>query len=359
MNVYQDLIERLGRKALLPSRASRGLPPVSLPVPTGRYAVGTETLVASDATRMGRRIPVQLWYPAAKNSDRKATPAPYAPSAPAALLAAQLAVPVEDVAAIRTNAALTPKPAASHGFPVVLFSPSLGGTRSFYTGLAAETASQGYIVAVFDHPGDGEQVELPDTTVIPAEDQATAERLTVRVADARAVLDLLERLNAQRGSRLRHAFDLSRVAIAGHSLGGATAAEAMRVDPRLRAGVNLDGTLYGGVLRTGLDRPFLLVSSENGADDETWAAFRTRTPAAMTIEVDGTAHMNFSDWPTLFGFRPLDDPPDAVGIGAIDPARGFAIQSAYLVAFLDHRLRGEAEPILTGPSPLYPEVHFR
>jgi len=180
---------------------------------------------------MGRRIPMQLWYPAAKNTDRKATPAPYAPSATSALVAAQLAVPVEDVAAIRTNATLTPKPAPGHGFPVVLFSPGFGGTRSFYSGLAAETASHGYMVAVFDHPGEGEQVELPDGTVIPAEpaagDQGMAERLPGRVADARAVLNLLERLNAQRGSRLRHAFDLSRVAIAGHSLGGATAAEAM------------------------------------------------------------------------------------------------------------------------------------
>jgi len=101
------------------------------------------------------------------------------------------------------------------------------------------------------------------------------------------------------------------------------------------------------------------VSSENGADDETWAAFRTNTPKATTIEVNGTGHMNFSDRPTLAGLRPPDEPRDALGIGTIDPARGFAIQSAYLLAFLDQHLRGEGEPILTGPSPLYPEVHFR
>ena len=47
----------------------------------------------------------------------------------------------------------------------------------------------------------------------------------------------------------------------GHSMGGATAAATMRLDRRLAAGVDLDGTLYGPVVGAGLPRPFLLMSS--------------------------------------------------------------------------------------------------
>ncbi len=63
----------------LPSRAERGLDPVSLPRPTGRLAVGTETVVTVDGTRGGRKLPVQLWYPADRRSARKSPPSQYAP----------------------------------------------------------------------------------------------------------------------------------------------------------------------------------------------------------------------------------------------------------------------------------------
>lgn len=53
-------------------RAGRGLGPVSLPKPTGMSPVGTETIVANDAARPGRRIPVQLWYPVAEAKGAKA-----------------------------------------------------------------------------------------------------------------------------------------------------------------------------------------------------------------------------------------------------------------------------------------------
>ena len=44
----------------------------------------------------------------------------------------------------------------------------------------------------------------------------------------------------------------------GHSLGGATAAAAMLADPRIRAGVDMDGTILGKVAKQGVARPFLV-----------------------------------------------------------------------------------------------------
>ena len=82
------------------------------------------------------------------------------------------------------------------------------------------------------------------------------------MADIRAALGLLARLDAEPGARMHKALDLGRVALAGHSFGGAVAAEAMRLDQGVRAGVNLDGTMLGRVVDTGLDRPFLLVGSD-------------------------------------------------------------------------------------------------
>ncbi|MGH9155447.1 MAG: Cpe/LpqF family protein [Acidimicrobiales bacterium] len=352
------------RPATLGPRAALGLPAVSLPRPTGSHPVGTETVVTSDADRGGRRIPVQLWYPAVAGGDRTATPSRYALEATSAGLAAQFGVPVEDIMAIRTNAgAGAPVARAAGRFPVVVFSPGLGVTRPLYSGIGAELASHGYVVAVTDHPGDGLSVEFPDGATVeataPGDDAMLAAMLATRVADARTVLGLLERLDAEPGTRLHQALDLSGVAVAGHSFGGATAAEVMRVDRRFRAGVDLDGTLYGEVVGTGLDRPFLLVSSDRpaGEGDESWPAFRQRTPRAVSILLAGSAHLDFSDVATLSALRPAGE-RGRLGLGTIEPARSFAVQSAYLLAFLDRELRGGRQPLLDGPSAKYPEVTF-
>ena len=71
------------------------------------------------------------------------------------------------------------------------------------------------------------------------------------------MLDHLAQLDTS--GRFRGRLDLHAVGMFGFSLGGATAAAAMLVDPRLRAGVDLDGSIYGPVARLGLARPFLLM----------------------------------------------------------------------------------------------------
>jgi dienelactone hydrolase len=358
-----------GKPFPLAPRALLGLAPVSMPEPTGPAAVGTDTVVATDAARDGRRIPAQLWYPAATGDVDGAGTASYAPPGTAAFLAERLGVPPEDVSAIDTHATAAPAPDRAGRLPVVVFSPGFGGTRPFYSGLSAELASHGYLVAVVDHPGDGQLVEYPDGPPVtagppPVSDEAFEGLLAPRVADVRTILDLLERLDAEAGGRFHQAFDLSRVALAGHSFGGATAAEAMRLDGRFRIGINLDGTMSGDVLETGVDRPFLLVSSgrpEEPEEDEMWVRFRTRTATAQWLLIAGSGHMSFSDWPALSSFRPADEAPGSLGVdlGTIDRARSFEVQSAYVLAFLDRHLRGEQAPLLDGPSPQYPEVTFR
>ncbi len=359
----------LGKLFPVGPRAGRGLGPVSLPNPTGLSPVGTETIVANDAARPGRRIPVQLWYPVTRGKGAKARPVPYALPATATRLAGDFAVPVADVVAVRTNATASGTPDASRGrLPIVLFSPGAGVNRPLYSGLSADLASHGYLVAVIEHPGEGQAVEFPDGSVTPpvavTDEAGIMALLPTRVADARSVLDLLERMDARPKGRFSRALDLGRVAFTGHSLGGAAAAAAMRLDPRIRAGVNLDGSLFGDVVTTGVDRPFLLVSSgrleEPGdAGDDGWAPFANASANVLWIQVNGAGHMDFSDLPALMALRPANEPRELVGLGTIAPQRSFAVQSAYVVAFLDRHLRGEPQALLDGPSASYPEVTFR
>ncbi len=169
----------------LESRASAGLDPIALPEPTGDHPVGTDVIVVTDAERGGRSIPAQLWYPAETDEGQ---PAPYAPPATTAYLASTLAVPEADIEAIVTHATLAPDVAAGGPFPVVLFSPGYGATRTTYSGLVTDIASHGYIVVVTDHPGDGSRVEFPDGSTVAATPPSEGEfdpaaLVATRVAD--------------------------------------------------------------------------------------------------------------------------------------------------------------------------------
>ena len=142
---------------------------------------------------------------------------------------------------------------------------ALGGYRDSGTVLVEELVSRGYIVVTIDHTHDSSVVEFPggrlETTAIPEPTpQVLEQAVAVRVADTRFVLDTLTALNAginpdaeQRTlpAGLRGALRLSSVGMFGHSLGGAAAAAAMLQDPRIKVGVNLDGTLFGPVVNAG------------------------------------------------------------------------------------------------------------
>ena len=261
---------------------------------------------------------------------------------------------------------------------MVLYSPGLGGTRDSGSVLVEELVSRGYVVATIDHTHDSSPVEFPggrvEAALPPLTPEVAAQAVAVRVADTRFVLDQLTALNA--GSNpdaehrplpdgLRGALDLSTVGMFGHSLGGATAAQAMLEDPRIKAGVNLDGTLFGPVVAAGLDRPFMLVGAQgHGRDnDPSWAQFWANLRGwRLNLRLTGAAHTSFTDFqallPQIAGAIGLS--PDGVQqlIGTIDPQRSIINQRAYVTVFFDLHLRHRDGRLLRNPSPRFPEMQF-
>jgi hypothetical protein len=73
------------------------------------------------------------------------------------------------------------------------------------------------------------------------------------------------------------------------------------------------------------------------------------------VTIDGARHLNFSDYSVTFSpaLRLLGAP------GPIGGRRGLEITAAYVQEFFDHHLSAQPAPLLTGPSPSYPEVSGR
>jgi PKD repeat protein len=230
---------------------------LSLPAPTGPFPVGARSTFVTDraridpATHRPRTLPIRVWYPARRGPRGK--PAAYVSPAIASVVERSLGLPARSLDIV-THASERAQ-ARSRVRGVILVSPGAGMLAALNTALIVDLASRGYAVVAIDHPHDSAAVEQPDGTLVTADtglDRHLASALRQRVRDVGVVLGRLSRLVPQR----RRA---TRIAILGHSLGGAVAAEAMLRYQRLRAGIDLDGTPRGSVLAAGLGRPFALM----------------------------------------------------------------------------------------------------
>lgn len=349
----------------VPSGATE--PALALPEPTGRFPVGVTPIHLVDEGRadpwvpqVPRELMVSLWYPAVPRGDV----APYTTEAVSAAIIESSGLPVSPgiLTTVGTHAR-DRAPALPGRRPLVVLSPGGGLSRESLTALAEDLASRGYVVAGVDHTYEARAVEFPDGRVagcLLCERENTAELgaqvVRGRSADISFVLDELTR-----GRLWRHAptIDARHVAVVGHSIGGATAALAVMEDPRVDAGVNMDGTFQVDFPEAGADRPFLMLGSashEPGASDGTdWPDNFARLDEGQWLQVPTANHGSFTDQLMFLDQLgvPLPGGPDTVG-----GERGVEITAAYVGAFLDRHLRGRAAPLLDGPSAVYPEVEF-
>lgn len=362
-------------------------PQLALPAPTGPHLVGTTTLHLVDTALADPWVPgdhaelmVQLWYPASTVAGHPA--APYWPSGTARAVEKELSLPVLDWP---TTDGHVDAPVQPHrgGWPVVLYAPGFDGERSETTAVVEDLASHGYVVATVDYVHDSGFVELPDGTVaaraIPDPTDDTVAAISSREVEARVpetgfVLDQLAALDAGRDpdhehrglpAGLRGALDLNRVGMFGQSNGGSTTADLLHVDPRIRIGVDLDGTLWTPAAEAGSDRPLMLFGMPDlvPAEASSWAEFRRnqRGPALQLALADST-HTTFLDFEVLIPqiAAIVGLPPDQVAqlVGTIDGQRAIAIERTYLTAWFDKYLRHGTSRLLAGPSPRFPEVTF-
>ncbi|MGW1560445.1 alpha/beta hydrolase family protein [Streptomyces sp. NPDC002144] len=372
---------------------------LTLPAPRARYATGESSFRLVDGQRADpwvagrpyRELMISVFYPAVHTGGRPFTKQ-FPPAVAAATGAAveegdMLPAGLVEWAATRTHSVADAAMAPGR-FPVVLYSPGAGDPRGWNVSLVEDLASRGYVVVTVDHTGEAPAVQFPDGHVVgngpmtAAWDQAFRNGTTLafftklmdtRIADTELVLDRLTSLP----KRLSHGMDLNRIGMFGHSAGGFTAANTMYGDRRIKAGVDLDGTLeytskpdgtnLSEVALHGLDRPFLLMgsSSADGSDvrrEPSWASFwRHQRGWKADVTLDDSVHASFTDaealLPQLAGRVPAATLDAAVG--TVDAHRAVAANRALVASFFDRFLKGRDDHLLDGgPSP-YPITFVR
>ncbi|MFD7451166.1 alpha/beta hydrolase family protein [Kitasatospora sp. NPDC059827] len=396
--------------AAAPQRATERQARAWLPQPTGPYPIGTTALQLTDDGRddpwkpgQHRKLMISLWYPTtrpATGEDR----APYMVPAAADHFDSAGSIGQRengfepgrtDWAGIRTHARVDAPALPGGKRPVVLYSAGFGAPRTWGTALVEDLASRGYVVVTVDHTYEASEVAFPDgdlaTSVFPALmdqpglDQGALLRkmLQTRVDDTRFVLDRLAGLrhDEQLPSGLAASLDLDRIAAVGHSGGGSAALQTMHDDPRLKAGVDLDGQLHfpgpdgsgvqlplPTVAADGLTRPFLLMGTQE-ADSGSYhqqpgwdALWQHSTGWHADVTLEGSRHGSYTDaqplLPQLARQGAVTPKAVSAAVGDVRPDRAVLATRSYVASFLDRWLRGHDDHLLDGPSPRFPEMRY-
>ncbi len=185
------------------------------------------------------------------------------------------------------------EPAGRDRLPTLLFSPGLGVSPAAYGTFLTDIASHGFLVVAVPYP----PVKIDDNAdFIPA---------LPKISGSLSLA--LDRLLTS--DSLRSRIDTMRIAAIGHSFGGGAAALTC-IDPRLRAAVDFDGSLYGRVVHEGVRCPFLLIQQSLSRIDTVDApvfyeersqgrlhedSIRAHTAHMEWVTVDGLDHMSFTD----------------------------------------------------------------
>jgi predicted dienelactone hydrolase len=306
---------------------------IILPSPVGQFAVGRTLYDWRDESAGDKLAPfpgtkrellVWIWYPAS----------PPHSSVAGNYLPADLLAPIQVARSAMSSKLLTrdlarvrayivddaPASPLRKSYPVVLLRAGSSAEVWNYTALAADLASDGYVVVGIDAPWRSNVVVFPDGRLMerfppndpefafgrPDSAERTNALITAWTRDMSFVLDRLARLNAADSSGMfTGRLDLAHVGVVGHGLGGVEAAQFCHDDSRCQAGIDIDGAPLGSVMRDGVRQPFMFLLSghASSADSQSrtiMAEIRIiydRLPSRdrLLVELRGASHFLFSD----------------------------------------------------------------
>ncbi len=343
------------------------LPVFSLPTPDGPHAIGTvvrhwERNAVDGSGQLSRRaLRVQFWYPTeVQNGERSL-------------------YRTDDAAGIKSHLRLVKThsivgaPVGTTGrLPVILYSPGWKGHLTQNTVQFEMLASHGYVVLAVLHPPDNDVPEDFDPSLESNLREYSVE-VKRRAEDMIFLADELAELNQRDpGGLFTGRLDNSRLGMMGFSFGGAVAAESCWLDARFKAGMNMDGLLFGEVADAGVEQPFFFMSDDaTPPSPETVQANRRLQLYLQTLEKDGKrvarsmerhggyylsirgqAHSNFSDQALFSPFRRLTD------AGTVDAQRSMRILNEYTLAFFEQSLNGKSQLLLKRQPSLYQDVRY-
>ena len=343
------------------------VPVFTMPAPEGDFSIGSETFHWVDSSRLEwftdendndvREIMVQAWYPS-ENSDSIGTNS-YMDfmNLRSKTLASAGKIPAFLPSHLNMISTNTRNDVACSNklekYPVLIFSHGITGSRHLHQILFEHLASKGYIVFALDHSFDANLTIFPNGKIADYRSEITGhpdsvlireKQINTRAFDVGFIIDQIREIEAGMiDSKLSGRLDLDRVALGGHSYGGATAILASHSHEIVKACVVLDGWISpipDKVISEGINVPFLFMGRPSWHDSD-YPGNYERLADLIThssnekydLRINQTLHLDYTDIPLM---SPLVK--HVMDVGDLKPSTTLSLINDLVLGFLEVHL---------------------
>ena len=358
-----------------------------LPVPTGKYSVGTESFILKDTTAIKKknqsRISIKIWYPA-KGSQKHQNFNKYLDGYDLNeiySLFKSKGVTKQDIEKLSNYPTFSkmglPVSDKHDEFPVIIFTPGYYfGLNDIYSAYIENLASNGYIVCAITHINQQISIKATDNqnnalytarSSLPFLQWWWVDKINFKdhmksknqVSMSKYFLKRLKRFNRVLGawesstlffidylrtakanskSELYTSMNLDEIGAMGQSFGGALANHLCVSYDFIKAGVNLDCFQFGEVANTYSNKPLMLIESEQQIKWRIANEYIYRDYNHLEYaRIKGGKHFLFTDLPyynVILDENKLDEL-----IGEVDGQKAIEWMNSIILSFFDEGLK--------------------
>ena len=357
----------LGAWFLISAFIPWAVPVFTMPAPGGDFSIGSETFHWVDSSRLEwftdendndvREIMVQAWYPS--EDLNSIDPNPYMDFmklrsktlASAGRIPAFLPSHLDMIITNTRNEVDCSEKLAK--YPVFIFSHGITGSRHLHQILFEHLASKGYVVFAPDHSFDANLTIFPDGKIADYRSEITGhpdsvlireKQINTRAFDIGFIIDQIKKIETGIiDSKLSGKLDLNRIALGGHSYGGATAVLASHDNKIVKACVVLDSWINPvpeKVISEGIDVPFLFMGRPNWDDSDYPSNYKelarliaSSSKETYYLRINHTLHLDYTDIPLM---SPLVK--YVMDVGDLKPSTTLSLINDLVLQFLEVHL---------------------
>lgn len=345
-----------------------------LPKPSGNFLIGVNHISLTDRSRKElfdnsqnsfRNLTIKVWYPTDIRTDYE----PYLENADTVIKNWQFSENYRNL--ITHSSKGVPISKRENNYPILIFSHGWGEHFSQNTILMEELASHGYIIFSIAHHYECKFSFFPDGRFLNMDMNSTRfnkllqeqqnpnamsvfqKMFTAKTENDRHnifvetnnlmptlmkespkywaediifFINELERVN-ETNTIFKGKLDLNLIGVLGMSMGGMATNEVCVSDSKIKAGLNIDGGIFGPIIDETLNIPFMFLNSQRFSGYGDLFVSKSNN-SCYSVTIKNSDHYNFTDY-ALFPIQSTRQ------LGSIEATKPIEIMNSLILAFFD------------------------